>query len=141
MTKVMVFGTYDFVHPGHLHFFIRAKRYGDELVAVIARDKTAENTKGKAPFFNEHERLLMVQALGIVDKAVLGYPDDVYQIIKEEQPDVICLGYDQSHFVDKLEPKLNAFGLKTKILRLEPYMPERYKSSKLREALAKAVAR
>ncbi len=141
MTKVMVFGTYDFVHPGHLHFFAQAKAHGDELIVVIARDKTAEKTKGATPVFSEHERLVMVQSVRIVDKAVLGYPDDVYRIVKEEQPDIICLGYDQSHFVDKLESKLEEFGLKTTILHLEPYLPERYKSSKIREALAKAVAR
>jgi cytidyltransferase-like protein len=141
MTKVMVFGTFDLVHPGHIHFFAQAKQHGDELVVVVARDSTAEFTKGRTPFFNEHERLLAVQALRMVDKAVLGNPGDVYKVVHDEKPDIICLGYDQSHFVDKLEPKLREFGLKTRIIRLEPFMPERYKSSRIREALAKALVR
>ena len=141
MVKVMIFGTFDFVHPGHLHFFAQAKQHGDELVVVLARDSTARFTKGKQPFFNEHERLLMVQATRLVDRALLGDPDDVYKVIADERPDIICLGYDQSFFVDKLEPKIREFGLNTRIIRLEPYLPERYKSSKIREMLAKAVAR
>lgn len=141
MTKVMIFGTFDFVHPGHLHFFAQAKRHGDELVVVIARDSTAAFTKGKQPFFDEHERLLMVQATRLVDRAILGDADDVYKVIGDEKPDVICLGYDQSFFVDKLAPKIKEFGLTTRIIRLEPHLPERYKSSKIRERLAKALAR
>jgi FAD synthetase len=141
MTKVMVFGTFDFVHPGHLHFFHQAKKHGNELVVVLARDSTAQYTKGKQPFFNEDERMLAVSALKIVDKAVLGNADDVYKVIAEEKPDVICLGYDQTFFVDKLASKLKEFKLNTKIVRLEPYLPERYKSSAIRKALAEAVPR
>lgn len=141
MVTVMVFGTFDFLHPGHLHFFLQAKQHGDRLTVVVARDSTAQYTKGKQPFFNEHERLLAVQALRIVDKAVLGYPDDVYRVIAEEKPDVICLGYDQRFFVENLAEKLMEFGLKTTIVRLQPFMPERYKSSQIREALARELSR
>lgn len=141
MTKVMAFGTFDFLHPGHVRFLEQAKQHGDTLVVVIARDATAEKTKGKKPTFSEQDRLAMVQALRIVDKAVLGYEDDVYRIVAEERPDIICLGYDQTHFTDKLQPKLTEFKLSTKIVRLEPYEPERYKSSKIRETLARAAAR
>jgi len=138
MTKVMVFGTFDFVHPGHINFFQQAKKHGDELVVVIARDSTAEKIKGKKPHFSEQDRLQMVQALRVVDKAVMGYPGDVYRIVREENPDVICLGYDQKTFADKLPDKLKEFGLKAEIVRLEPHMPDKYKSSLIRKALAKA---
>ncbi len=141
MTKVMAFGTFDFVHPGHLHFFAQAKQHGDELTVVLARDSTIQKTKGRQPMFNEQERLLALKALRIVDKAVLGNTVDVYKVVQDEKPDVICLGYDQTFFVDKLEQKLAEFGLKTKIIRLEPFLPERYKSSIIREALARALDR
>ena len=139
MTRVMVFGTFDFIHPGHLHFFEQAKKHGDELVVVIALDSTAEKTKGKKPAFPEQDRLQMVQALRIVDRAVLGNPDDVYKVVKDARPDIICLGYDQKFFVDKLEQKLKEFGLRTKIVRLEAYKPEQYKSSKIKSAVAKSA--
>jgi FAD synthetase len=141
MAKVMVFGTFDLVHPGHVHFLEQAKKHGNELVVVIARDSTVEKTKRRKPSFSENDRRQMVQALRVVDRAVLGYEGDVYRIVREEKPDVICLGYDQNFFVDKLEAKLAEFGLKTKVIRLQPHAPETYKSSKIRAALATGAAR
>lgn len=138
MTTVMVFGTFDFLHPGHVHFLTQARKHGDRLVVVVSRDATAAKTKGTKPTFSENDRLHMVQALRVVDEAVLGYEDDVYKVIEEHAPDSICLGYDQTHFVDRLASKLKEFKLKTEIVRLEPFAPEKYKSSRMREALAKA---
>lgn len=134
----MVFGTFDFIHQGHLNFFMQAKQHGNELVVVIARDSTVQRTKGEKPFFTENERLRAVKRVKTVDRAVLGHLDDVYRVIAEEQPDIICLGYDQSFFVEKLEQKLKEFGLQTKIMRLKPFLPEKYKSSKIMKALAAA---
>lgn len=141
MTKVMVFGTFDFLHAGHIYFFQQAKQHGDELVVVIARDSTAAKTKGKQPTFPEADRQRMVQSLRIVDKALLGYEDDVYRVLREEKPDVICLGYDQTFFVDRIQEKIEECKLQSKIIRLSPYFPERYKSTIIREALAKAAVR
>ena len=138
MTTVMVFGTFDFLHPGHVHFLTQAKKHGTKLIVVVSRDATAAKTKGAKPTFPEADRVHVVGALRVVDEAVLGYEGDVYKIIKEHAPDVICLGYDQTHFVDKLASKLQEFKLNTKIVRLEPFAPEKYKSSKMREALARA---
>lgn len=135
----MVFGTFDFLHPGHVHFFQQAKQHGDELVVVVARDSTAEKTKGKKPAFSEADRLHMVQALRIVDKAVLGNEGDVYKVVQEHRPDVICPGYDQTFFVDRIQEKLNEFKLAAKIIRLEPYKPEQYKSAIIRATLARAA--
>lgn len=138
MTKVMVFGTFDLVHLGHLSLFEQAKKHGDELIVVVALDSTVLKTKGRKPFFDEQQRLKMIQALRIVDKAVLGNPEDFYKVINEEKPDVICLGYDQKFFVDKLQDKIKEFGLQTRIIRLKPFLSETYKSSKIRERLAMA---
>ena len=62
MTKVMVFGTFDPLHPGHVDFFRQAKQHGDELVVVVALDSTVEKTKGRKPSLGENARLAAVQA-------------------------------------------------------------------------------
>ena len=130
MTKVLVFGTFDIFHPGHEYFLKQAKKHGDELVVVVARDSTVKNIKGKMPINDEQYRLRVIQALDFVDKAVLGYESiDKYKIIEEIKPDIICLGYDQSAFVDDLEKKLHELELKTEIIRLGAYKPHLYKSS------------
>lgn len=132
MTTVMVFGSFDVMHPGHLYFLKRAKAYGDKLIAVIARDSTIEKIKGKKPKYNERERREHVRELGYADKAVLGYENDPYEIIEELNPDVICLGYDQNSFSKGLKEELEKRGLNVNIHRLDAYKEHMYKSSKLK---------
>jgi len=130
MTRVLVFGTFDIFHPGHEYFLKEAKKHGDELVVVVARDSTVKQVKGKLPRHDENYRLNIIQKLDYVDKAVLGYETtDKYRIVEEIKPDTICLGYDQSAFVDGLEKKLQELELKTEIIRLDAYKPHIHKSS------------
>jgi len=133
MKKVMCFGTFDLVHLGHFDYFKQAKQFGEFLIVVVARDKTVLKTKGKLPENSEELRLLKIENIGIIDKAILGNINDVYKVIKNEQPDVIALGYDQTYFIDKLTQKLEEFGLDAEIIRMNAYKPEEYKSSKLKE--------
>jgi glycerol-3-phosphate cytidylyltransferase-like family protein len=68
-----------------------------------------------------------------VDKAVLGDEEGFIAHIAAEAPDIIALGYDQAgEYVENLENELVAAGLRTKIVRLKPFQPEKYKTSKLR---------
>ncbi len=130
--KVLVFGTFDGLHEGHKDFFRQAKEYGDNLVAVVGRDSTVQRTKNRLPKFNEQERLKGVQDSGLVDEARLGNEgNNPYKVIEEVNPRIICLGYDQTHFTDKLAEKIKEMGLHIDIVRLKPYKPEIYKSSLL----------
>ncbi len=128
MKKVMVFGTFDILHPGHVHMLKEAKAYGDFLVAIISRDSTVEQYKKRIPLHNEQERRQHVEALGIADKVRLGYEGDKYKVLEEEKPDVVALGYDQLFFVDQLENHLEDH---VQIVRITPFMPDVYKSSLL----------
>ncbi len=129
MKKVLCFGTFDILHPGHVFLFSESKRLGDHLTVVIARDSTVHEVKGKAPLFGEDVRLAAVASAPGVDCAVLGHPVDKYQVIRDVNPDVICLGYDQQVFVDKLESMLKVSGLSSMIVRIPSYKPEEFKSS------------
>ncbi len=126
MKTVLAFGTYDKLHPGHQFFLAEAKKYGDRLVVVVARDKNVELVKGKLPRDPEQLRLANVQAVAVVDSARLGYEDysKKEQIISEIQPDVICLGYDQA-------PKFRSPDPNIEVIRLPAFHPELYKSSLL----------
>ena len=80
MKKVLVFGTFDILHPGHKYFLKQAKEqagYSEAgyLVIVVARDLTVKQVKHEFPVNNETERLLQVQKLEYVDKAMLGSTD------------------------------------------------------------------
>jgi glycerol-3-phosphate cytidylyltransferase-like family protein len=82
---------------------------------------------------NEEERVEKILRSNIADKVVLGGKGDKYDVIKRNEPDIICLGYDQEFFIDELKEKLQEFGfLNTKVFRIKSFKPEVYKSSKLR---------
>ncbi|MBU0545995.1 adenylyltransferase/cytidyltransferase family protein [Patescibacteria group bacterium] len=127
MKKVIVFGTFDKLHPGHIHMLKEAGEYGYYLIVVIARDKTVCEVKGREPTNDEIARLQALKDLGIADKVRLGCLDDnKYLAISEEKPDIVALGYDQKAFVDNLADAIDSH---VQIVRLAPYMPEKYKSS------------
>ena len=129
MKKVLVFGTFDGFHQGHLNFLKQAKRYGEYLIVVVARDETIKRIKKHLPFRDENQRLKKIQKCQLVNEAKLGYPNDPYKIISEIRPDIICLGYDQKVFTENLATELKKMDLKTKIYRLKSFKPEKFHSS------------
>jgi len=134
MNKVLVFGTFDLVHPGHVHFFTEAKKFGDELFVVVARDETVLKVKGKLPLHDEQERLRQIKSLDIVNKAILGNKDDKFKVIEELKPNVICIGYDQNSFNNNLQDELLKRKLNIKVIKFEKgHFPEFFKSSKIKD--------
>ncbi len=134
LTTILLFGTFDTLHPGHLNLFQQAKKLGDKLIVAIARDETVQKIKGRPAKHSEQERLRLVQACPLVDTAELGGIEDKYICIKKFKPDIIALGYDQDHYmVQELSKQLaEIYDKPPKIVRLKPYMPEKYKSSLIR---------
>ena len=133
MKKVMVFGTFDVLHLGHLFLFNEAKKYGDVLIVVVARDKTVRILKGHKTTFHEKQRLRAVQSLPIVNVATLGHHRDVYKVLEEYTPDVLCLGYDQRAFTDKLEEELKKRKIQARIIRIAPFKQHEMKSSLIKK--------
>ena len=106
MKTVMIFGTFDIVHRGHLNLFKQARKFADRLVVVLARDARVKSIKNKESIYNEKERKLFLEQIRLVDQVVLGDKKDVYKIIQKIRPDVIVLGYDQIYFTEKLNEKI-----------------------------------
>ena len=118
----MATGVFDLLHPGHIHYLAEAKKLGDELVVVVARDSTAERFKHR-PITSEAHRLEMVGALKPVDRALLGHEGNIYDILSEIRPDVIALGYDQVHDEGRIAEECRKRGLAhTKVVRLPQFV-------------------
>lgn len=127
-TKIMVFGTFDILHPGHLHFFRQARRLARNpfLIVSIARDVNVRNIKGKLPLNNERKRAWAVRKSALADKVILGGIKDYIPHILLQQPHIVALGYDQkSKYTESLKKKIAP----TKVVRLRAYRPTVYKSS------------
>ena len=121
MKKVLITGTFDRLHPGHIHYLKQAKKLGDYLIVIIARDKTVKKVKESWPINNEQKRARLIRQTKIPNRVILGKIRDKYAIIEKNKPDIIALGYDQNIFTKKLNKELIKRGLKTKIKRLKAY--------------------
>ncbi|PIN86836.1 FAD synthase [Candidatus Woesearchaeota archaeon CG10_big_fil_rev_8_21_14_0_10_44_13] len=133
--KVIVFGTFDILHPGHLNFFSQAKKAGgldSKLVVVIGRDLNVKQAKGLFPINNETTRLLRVKKVQEVDDVLMGDLKDKISIIEKTRPDIICLGYDQE-LPENFEAELKKRNIKAEVRRLNAYQPDKFKSSKLKQ--------
>lgn len=132
MRKVVVFGAFDVIHPGHTSFLKQAREHGDYLIASIARDRYIMDWKGKVPIHSEEVRRQYVLATGLVDEAILGdETPGTYAYLRRVRPEVVCLGYDQEAFRKDITAWLAENLPDTEVVTLEPYKPEIYKSSKL----------
>ncbi|MBP2029776.1 FAD synthetase [Methanohalophilus levihalophilus] len=127
MTRVLATGTFDLLHPGHLFFLEEAKKLGDELYVIVARDSKIEH-KPK-PIIPEEQRVRMITALKVVDYAILGSEGDMFEPLEEIQPDIIALGHDQVFDSDKLKEELAKRGFASEITRIEKSEACRFCSS------------
>jgi FAD synthetase len=140
---VMVFGTFDLLHPGHLHYLSRARALGDRLIVVVGRDESVRRIKGRTPVLGERDRLLILKALRSVDAAVLGNRiiarEDAFRIIGKHRPDIIALGHDQWASAASLGKWLRRNGLKAKVVRIRPPLKRSvYSSSRIRRNLVRS---
>jgi len=117
MRKVLATGTFEILHPGHLAYLKKARELGDELIVIIARDSMIKHKR--KPVIPEKQRLKMVQALKIVDKALLGSTKDIFEPVKNIKPDFIVLGHDQQFDEDALTEELRKRGLMAQVVRIE----------------------
>ena len=75
---IIVSGYFNPLHKGHLELFEKAKAEGDQLWAIVNSDLQRE-LKGSKEFMDEKERLIIVSAIGIVDKALISIDNDKTQ--------------------------------------------------------------
>ena len=142
--KVMAFGSFDLLHPGHLHYLTKASRLGGHLTVVVARDSSIKFIKKRAPVLSERERTRLVGSLRMVARAVVGNrirsPGDMYRIIRKHKPDIIAFGYDQRVDLPKLRLWLKKNRIKAKVVRIKSSLkPLHYKSSRMRALLSRSL--
>ena len=75
---VIVSGYFNPLHKGHLELFEKAKAAGDQLWVIVNSD-LQRALKGSKEFMKEEERLIIVKAIGIVDKALVSIDTDKTQ--------------------------------------------------------------
>ena len=99
MTTVMVNGTFDVLHPGHIAMLNTARSYGDWLVVAIDTDRRVKELKGDSrPINNQNDRRIMLSSLKAVDIVELfDSAEELVELMKRYQPDVYVKGSDWKH--------------------------------------------
>ncbi len=124
--KVLTFGTFDHLHPGHLSYLHEAASKGD-LFIIVARDSNVEHIKGFSPDHTEKQRVSALQEAFPEAVVQLGDAQDYLKPVRDIAPDLILLGYDQ-----KLPPDVTQKDLPCPVERAKAHSPEEYKSSIIR---------
>lgn len=97
--KVMVNGTFDIIHRGHLMMLQHAKSLGDHLLVAIDTDQRVAELKGPTrPINNQDDRRYMLESLKCVNTVYFfDSKEELIEIMKEYQPDVYVKGSDWKH--------------------------------------------
>ena len=126
---IMVFGTFDLLHKGHLFLVGEAMRRG-RVTVVVARSANVQRIKGRAPMQNDDERLAAIRRAFPSASVVLGTENDFLQPIRDYKPDLLLFGYDQ-----RLPPGITEKDLLCPVERAEAFQPKKYKSSLMKKGV------
>ncbi|MCD6504150.1 FAD synthase [Candidatus Bathyarchaeota archaeon] len=130
---VLASGVFDLLHLGHVKFLEEAKKAGGEnarLIVIIARDSTVEKLKGSRPIVPEDQRRALVEALKVVDEAILGYENmSIEKVIEKIKPDVIAVGHDQHGVEARVKKVVEEHRLPIKVVKIGKFGEKELSSS------------
>ena len=94
--KIIVNGTFDLLHVGHIELLEYAKSLGDQLLVCIDSDSRVKELKGESrPINTQADRIKMLNALRCVDMVqVFDTKEQLIEQIELYQPDIMVKGSD-----------------------------------------------
>lgn len=147
---VLASGVFDLLHLGHVKFLEEAKWAGGEgskLIVVVARDSTVQRMKGVKPIISEENRRALVEALKVVDEAILGFEEmDMGKVLESIKPDVVAVGYDQDGIEVEVRRVIEEKALPIEVVKIGKFLNEDVDSStnikrKIVEKYGKVIGR
>ncbi|MCK4320351.1 FAD synthase [Candidatus Bathyarchaeota archaeon] len=130
---VLASGTFDLLHYGHVKYLEEAKKMGGknaELIVIVARDSTVKKRKGRKTVMPEDQRRSLVEALKVVDEAILGCEDfDMIKVVEKTKPDIIAVGHDQSDIEREVRKALAKEGITVQVVRVGRFGKDELNSS------------
>ncbi|MDI6730569.1 MAG: FAD synthase [Candidatus Altarchaeum sp.] len=137
MKTVVATGVFEILHPGHIKFLTEAKKLGNKLIVIVARDKLIR--KKKNIIVPEEQRLEVIKSLKVVDEAILGDENDIFKPIEKIKPNIIALGKNQLVDEKILAEELKKRNLKAKVIRIENFYNANLNSTtKIKEKILKS---
>jgi cytidyltransferase-like protein len=96
MSTVLTLGTFDLLHPGHVHLFETCRRIAGngEVHVAVNPDEFVAEFKGRTPVQSFVERARMVGACRAVDEVHATPGADATPLIDALEPDFVVIGKD-----------------------------------------------
>jgi FAD synthetase len=131
--KVLVFGTFDGIHPGHLYFLNEAKKLGNLYISV-ASDESVKFRKWKDPMFDSQTRMKSIEDLNLALEVILGdTTPTTWSPIAKVRPDIVAIGYDQDSLEAVLKTPQEKYGFE--IVKFKGYKEDELHSSIINKKL------
>lgn len=134
MACVVVFGTFDLLHPGHIKLLETAAKLG-RVQVVLTTDALVAKYKPRAGVHNFQVRAQRLSRLAMIEHVT---PCDLhageFETLKHLKPDYIVLGYDQKELRKALCSHYAGRLMSPKMIITKPYRPQLYKSTIIRNA-------
>jgi D-beta-D-heptose 7-phosphate kinase/D-beta-D-heptose 1-phosphate adenosyltransferase len=94
--KIIVNGTFDLLHVGHIELLEYARSLGDQLLVCIDSDSRVKELKGESrPINTQDDRIKMLSALRCVDMVqIFDTNEKLIEQIESYQPDIMVKGSD-----------------------------------------------
>ena len=132
-TTVLAAGVFDLLHYGHIRYLEEAKKTGgpdSRLVVIVARDETVRRQKESDPIIPEDQRRAVIEALKVVDEALLGFEDlDLDRVLQQVEPDIVVVGHDQVAIKNQVEKINKAREMQIRIIQISQFGEDALNSS------------
>ena len=133
MITVLAAGVFDLLHYGHIRYLEEAKKIGGSearLVVIVARDETVRRLKGTDPIIPEDQRRAVIEALRVVNEALLGFEDlDLDRVLQQIKPNIVVVGHDQETIKAQVEKIKKARELDIEIIQISQFGEDDLNSS------------
>ena len=111
MKRVITYGTYDFLHYGHIELLRRAREMGDYLIVALSTDEFNQ-IKNKKSYYDYEQRKMMLESIRYVDLVI---PEEGWgqkeKDVDRFDVDVFVMGHDWEGEFDFLKDKCEVIYL------------------------------
>lgn len=96
MKRIVVNGTFDILHRGHIELLNYARELGDELLVCIDSDSRVSFLKGAdRPINNQWDRMMMLKNLkAVTDVKIFNTEQELEDIFWDYRPNIMVKGSD-----------------------------------------------
>lgn len=103
MKRVITYGTFDLIHPGHINILRQARDIGDFLIVGISTDDF-NKIKNKQAYYTFDERRTILESIRYVDKVISENSwEQKVKDIKKHNIDTLVMGSDWEGKFDYLK--------------------------------------